>query len=209
MKRLIAIVILICCLSVACLAFETVEAGFSISVDRLRALLAPDGRWAASVDAYMLTALDDVWRMETRLGFDFAHMAPSATIGFRDQVSESFLLEADVTLQWRPRHGIIAWIDTGIRYHPLITERSRLILETFPIRWQIISVDHRYFPIPELRLAGTFGAMLLLEQGGFVGEAITVQGYKIEHRRLPFSLFVGNEWYLTVADFATRIGYQW
>jgi len=209
MRHVAAVLLMGCLLSMACLGFEIVEAGFCISIDRLKTLISPTGRWEASANAYMLTALDEAWRMEMGLGFDFAHMAPSATLGFRDQATDTFLWEADATLQWVSRHGLVAWIDTGARYHPSITDRSRLILETFPIRWQIISIDHRYFPIPEFHFALTIGATLLLEQGGFIGEAVTIEGYKIDHRRLPFSLFVGNEWYLTVSEFATRIGYEW
>jgi len=189
-------------------ALGLTEIGVRVSIDRLATLTSATGIWQANVRAYVRTALDDVWCMDMGLGFDFARMAPSATIGLRRGVLQDIVLEGDVTLAWIPRHGIVAALDTGVGYYPQISERGQLILETFPMHWQIVSVDHRYIPVPELRLSFALGANLLLEQSGYFGEVITVEGYKIENRRLPFSLFVGNGWYLTAARFTTLVGYE-
>lgn len=188
-------------------AFDLEEIGLRVSIDRLATATSATGAWHASVRGYVRTALDSVWCMDTGLGFDFVERAVFGTIGFRRDVLKNLVVEGDVTLQWIPRRGVTGAIDAGICYAPQISERGQLILETFPVHWQLISVDHRYIPVPELHLAFTVGANLLLDQGGFFGEAITVEGYKIEHRRLPFSLFVGNGWYLTMAQFTTRVGY--
>ncbi len=156
----------------------------------------------------MQTEMDAVWRMESSIGFDFAKLAPSASIGLLASILNDMDLDGSLVLQWIPRIGITATLDTGIRYQPRMSDRARWILEVTPIRWDVVSIDHSYFPIPRINLSMTIGGVMLLEQGGFFGESVTIQGYKIESRRLPFSLFIGNGWYLTAGQLTTRVGYR-
>jgi len=135
-------------------------------------------------------------------------MSPVASIALLRSFGDSMLVEADLALKWIPRYGIVGTIDTGFGYYPMISEQSQLILEMYPIRWQVISVEHRYIPIPQINLAMTVGAAMLLNQGGFFGGAVTFEAYKVDDRRLPFSLFVGNGWYFTAGQFTTRAGYR-
>lgn len=208
MKRIAVLFLMLVLFSGYCGAFELVEFGFQVNIDRLATVNSNTGKWHASVEAYLQMELDAIWRIETGIGFDFARLAPSGSIGFLRAVLDEMYLESDLVLQWIPRHGIVATIDTGIRYSPQISETGRLIVETYPIQWQIISIDHRYFPIPEFNLSLTIGGALLLDQGGFFGEIVTIEAYKIEDRRLPFSLFVGNGWFLTAGQLTTRFGYR-
>jgi len=207
-RKAMALAATVFLVSVSCFAFTMTEFGFHINLDRLAAANAPSGRWHASIKAYMQTEIDDIWRMESGIGFDFAEYSPFASIGFLASILTETDVCADLVLQWIPRFGIAATIGTGIRYQPQLSEKSRLILETYPVMWSIISVDHRYIPIPEIDLSLTIGAVLLLDQGGFFGEAMTVEAYKIEAYRLPFSLFVGNGWFLTAGQLTTRAGYR-
>ncbi len=208
MRRWFVVILLLGTLSVGAQAFGIREFGFRVSIDRLATLASPSTAWHATVEAYLKTQLDVVWQVETGIGFDFARLAPSGSIGFLRSALADMELVGDVVLQWIPRFGIQASIDTGIRYHPTITDRSRLLLETYPIHWQVISVEHRYYPVPEFDPAVTIGGVLLLEQGGFFGETVTIDAYKIADRRLPFSLFIGNDWYLTAGELTTRFGYE-
>ncbi len=189
-------------------AFGIAEIGLCVSIDRLEALTSAAGAWHVTLRAFVRTELDAVWTMDLGLGLDVARMAPAVTIGLSRDLLQSVFVAAGLGLEWVPRYGIAAALDTGLCYHPTISEGGQLILETFPVHWQIVSVDHRYVPVPELRLSFALGANLLLEHGGRFGEVLTIEGYKIEDRRLPFSLFVGNGWYLTLAEFTTRVGYE-
>jgi len=189
-------------------AFPLNEFGFHVNLDRLTSASSTTGRWHASIEAYVQTEIDDVWRMESGIGFDFASLAPSASIGLLASTLKDMDLNGDLILRWIPRHGIVATLDTGIRYQPRVSDKARWIFEIVPIRWNIISIDHSYFPVPRIDLSLTIGGVMLLEQGGFFGETITIEAYKIENRRLPFSLFVGNGWYLTAGQLTTRVGYR-
>lgn len=193
---------------VSCHAVSVREVGFHVHLDRLGMLDTRGGRWHASVEVYLQTELDAVWHVENGLGFDFSEMSPVASIGFLRSFGDSLLVEGELDLKWIPRHGIVGTIDTGFRYAPMISETTELILETYPIQWQVISVEHRYIPIPQINLSLTIGAAMLLNQGGFFGQTVTIEAYKTTARRLPFSLFVGNAWYLTAGQFTTRIGYR-
>ncbi len=208
MQRFIVLILVFVLLPLRCHAFTVKEFGFHVNIDRLATMSSNTGRWHASVEAYLQMELDTVWRVETGIGFDFARLAPSGSIGFLRTILDEMYLEGDLVMQWIPRHGIVAAIDTGIRYSPEMSEESRLIVEVCPIQWQIISIDHRYFPIPEFNLSLTIGGALLLDHGGFFGETVTIEAYKIEDRRLPFSLFVGNGWYLTAGQLTTIFGYR-
>jgi len=208
MRRVTVLILVLVLLPLSCYAFAMKEFGFHVNLDRLATMNSSTGRWHASVEAYVQTEFDAIWRMETGIGFDFAKLAPSFSIGFLAAVFDEMDLDGDLILQWIPRFGVAATIDTGIRYHPQITEKSRLIVEVYPIKWQVISVDHRYFPIPEFDLSLTIGGVMLLDQGGFFGETVTIEAYKIETRRLPFSLFVGNGWFLTAGQLTTLFGYR-
>lgn len=208
MRRVLVGIGLALLVSFGCGAFELLEFGFHVNLDRLATMNSNTGKWHASVEAYLQMELDAVWRTEAGIGFDFARLAPSGSIGFLRTVLDEMYLEGDLVLQWIPRHGIVATLDTGIRYHPAISEMSRLIVEVYPIQWQIISIDHRYFPVPEINLSLTIGGAMLLEQGGFFGETVKIEAYKIEDRRLPFSLFVGNDWFLTAGQLRTIFGYR-
>lgn len=208
MRRLAVLILVLVLLPFSCHAFALKEFGFHVNLDRLATMSSGSGRWHASIEAYVQTELDTIWRVETGIGFDFARLAPSFSIGFLAAIFDEMDLDGDLILQWIPRHGIVGTIDTGIRYHPQITEKSCLIIEIYPIKWQVISVDHSYFPIPELDLALTIGGVMLLDQGGFFGETVTIEAYKIETRRLPFSLFVGNGWFLTAGQLSTLVGYR-
>jgi|GEM_PF-2469946 len=208
MRRLTVLIAVLALISISCFAFTLKEFGLHVNLDRLAAASSTSGRWHASIKAYMQTTIDDVWRMETGIGFDFAKLAPSGSIGFLAAIRDDLDLDGDLVLQWIPRYGITATIDTGIRYQPQLTEKSRLILEVYPITWQVISVDHRYIPIPEFDLSITIGGVMLLDQGGFFGESITIEAYKIDSHRLAFSLFVGNGWFLTAGQLTTRVGYR-
>jgi hypothetical protein len=208
LRRWFVLIVLLSTLSLCAHAFGIREFGFRVSIDRLGTLTAPTNGWHATIEAYLETQLDVVWQVETGIGFDFARMAPSGSIAFLRAGLANMELVGDVVLQWIPRFGIQASIDTGIRYHPMLSDRSRFVLETYPIHWQVISVEHRYYPVPEFNPAVTIGGVLLLEQGGFFGETVTIDAYKIADRRLPFSLFVGNDWYLTAGELTTRFGYE-
>lgn len=207
MRRFVVVILVFILLPVSCHAFALREFGFHVNLDRLAIVNSNTGRWHASIKAYVQTEIDDVWRMETGIGFDFAKLAPSGSIGFLAAIRHDMDLDGDLVLQWIPRYGIAGTIDTGIRYQPQLTEKSRLIVEIYPIKWQIISVDHRYFPIPEFDLSLTIGGVMLLDQGGYFGETVTIEAYKIDTRRLSFSLFVGNGWFLTAGQLTTRVGY--
>lgn len=207
MRRLLAIFLIVICVSSSCGAFAWKEFGFHVNLNRLATSSASTGRWHASVKAYMQTEIDAVWRMESSIGFDFARLAPSASIGLLASILNDMDLDGDLIMQWIPRLGIVATLDTGIRYQPPMSDRARWVLEITPVRWDIISIDHSYFPIPRLNLSMTVGGVMLLEQGGFFGESVTIQAYKIETRRLPFSLFIGNGWYLTAGQLTSRVGY--
>lgn len=208
MKRIVVLFLMLILFSGYCCAFELLEFGFCVNIDRLATMSSNTGKWHANVETYLQMELDTVWRVETGIGFDFARLAPSGSIRFLRTVLDEMYLEGDLVMQWIPRHGIVATIDTGIRYSPEMSEESRLIVEVYPIQWQIISIDHRYFPIPEFNLSLTIGGALLLDRGGFFGETVTIEAYKIEDRRLPFSLFVGNGWFLTAGQMRTIFGYR-
>jgi len=211
--RRVAIGTLTLCVILATLAlpagaFGIAEIGLHVSIDRLETLTSTTGAWHATVRAFVRTELDAVWTMDMGLGLDVARMAPAVTLGLNRDLLQNLFVAADLTLQWIPRYGIAAALDTGLCYHPTVSDGGQLVLETFPVHWQIVSVDHRYVPVPELLLSFALGANLLLEHGGAIGEVLTIEGYKIEDRRLPFSLFVGNGWYLTLAQLTTRVGYE-
>lgn len=210
MRRLtgLILVLVLLPLPLSCFAFALTEFGFRVNLDRLATLNSDTGQWHASVEAYLQTELDAVWQMGTGIGFDFSELAPTASIGFLRSITDTLFVDAAFILKWIPRYGIVGTIDTGMGYYPMISEQGQLILEIYPIQWQVISVDHRYIPIPQINLALTMGAVMLLDQGGFFGETVTIEAYKVEHRRLPFSLFVGNEWYLTVGQLTSRFGYE-
>lgn len=208
MRRLVIVILALILIPASCYAVSVREFGFHINLNRLGTLSTNTGRWHASVEVYLQTELDSVWQVKSGLGFNFAEMAPVVSIGFSRSITDTMLVEADLALKWIPRYGIVGTIDTGFRYYPMISEQSQLILEMYPIRWQVISVKHRYVPIPQINLALTVGAAMLLDQGGFFGEAVTIEAYKIEDRRLPFSLFVGNGWYLTAGQLTTIFGYR-
>jgi hypothetical protein len=208
MRRLAVLIAVLALVPISCFAFTLKEFGLHVNLDRLAAASSTSGRWHASIKAYMQTTIDDVWRMETGVGFDFSNYSPSASIGFLASVLTETDLNGDLVLQWIPWNGIAATINTGIRYQPQLSEKSRLIVEVYPITWEVISVDHRYIPIPEFDLSLTIGGVMLLDQGGFFGGSITVEAYKIDSHRLPFSLFVGNGWFLTAGQLTTRIGYR-
>jgi hypothetical protein len=206
MRRFTVLILVLILVPVSCLSFTLKEFGFRVNLDRLATLSTNTGRWHASVAAYIQIELDSVWQVKTGIGFDFAKMAPVASIGLLRSITDSMLIEADLSLKWIPRYGVVGIIDTGMSCYPMISGQSQLIVEVYPIRWQVISVEHRYIPVPELNLALTIGVAMLLNQGGFFGETVTIDAYKVAHRRLPFSLFVGSGWYLTAGQLTTRVG---
>ena len=208
MRRFAALILVLVLVPVSCFAVAVKEFGFHVNLDRLGALDASTGYWNASIEAYVQTELDDAWRVNTGLGFDFARLAPLGFIGVQRSITNDMTIDADLTLKWIPRHGIVGTIDTGFRYAPMISEKSQLILEAYPIQWQVISVEHRYIPIPQINLSLAIGAAMLLNQGGFFGQTVTIEAYKVDGRRVPFSLFVGSGWFLTAGQFTTRVGYQ-
>jgi hypothetical protein len=207
LRRLVVVGMSVGVLSMGAQAFAIRGFGFHVNINRLATSASPATSWHATLQAYLVTDLDPVWRVETGLGFDFDRLAPSGSIGFLRAVSDDLDVVSNVVLEWIPRVGIQASIDAGIRYDPLISDRASLILETYPIHWDVISVEHRYYPVPTFDPAVAIGGAYLLEHGGFFGETVTIDAYKIRDRRLPFSLFIGNDWYLTAAVLTTRFGY--
>lgn len=207
MRRAIGMLLLIVALSpVLSYGFEVTEFGIHINLDRLTKRSTEIGRWHASVDVYVQQQLDPIWRMESAIGYDFADRSPFASVGFLRPVLEEMYVEADLVLQWVPQHGFVGMINTGMRYHPMISDSSRLILETYPVRWGFVSVNHRYSLLPAFDLSLKVGLVMVLEHGGFFGETVTISAIKVKGSRLPFSLFIGNDWYLTVGQLTTVIG---
>jgi len=158
MGRLTTVILVLILIPASCYAVSVREFGFHVNLDRLGTLGTNIGRWHAFVEVYLQTELDSVWQVRNGIGFDFSEMSPVASIGLLRSFGDSILVEADLALKWIPRYGVVGIIDTGFRYYPMISEQSQLILEMYPIRWQVISVEHRYIPIPQINLAMTVGA---------------------------------------------------
>jgi hypothetical protein len=207
MRRFAILILAFVFVPISCYAFSLTEFGVRVSVNRLAKQGSDMDRLQASAEIYLQSELDAVWQMKTGIGFDLASLAPFGTVGILRSIFDELYVEGDLVLKWIPHYGIVGTIDTGILYQPEISETIRLILEAYPITWQVISIDHRYFPIPQFHLSLTMGAVMSLEHGGFFGETVTIESYKIEDRRLPFSLFVGNGWYLTPGKLTTIIGF--
>lgn len=206
MRRLVMVLLILILLPVISFGFEVTEFGMHVNLDRLTKRSTEIGRWHASLDVYVQQQLDPIWRMESAVGYDFADRSPFASVGFLRPVMDEMFVEADLILQWVPHHGFIGMVNTGMRYHPMISDSSRLILEAYPIQWGFVSVNHRYSLLPTLDPSFKMGLALVLEYGGFIGETVTISAYKVKGSRLPFSLFVGNDWYLTVGQLTTVIG---
>jgi len=206
MRRALIVILMMVLVSVCSYGFEVAEYGIHINIDRLTKRSTEIGQWHASVDVYVQQQLDVLWRMESALGYDFSDRSPFASVGFLRPVLDEMYVEADLVLQWVPHHGFIGMINTGMRYHPMISESSRLILEAYPIQWGFVSVNHRYSLLPAFDPSFKMGLALVLEHGGFFGETVTISAYKVKGSRLPFSLFIGNDWYLTAGQLTTVIG---
>jgi len=91
---------------VSCFAVALKKFGFHVNLDRLGALDSSTEYWNASIEAYAQTELDDVWRVNTGLGFDFARLAPLGFIGVQRSITNNMIIDADLTLKWIPLHGI-------------------------------------------------------------------------------------------------------
>jgi hypothetical protein len=207
MRRLIAMGLLLVTVSICADAFSIREIGVCVRIDRLERLDAPATTWHAILHASVGVELDPVWGAEVGLGFDVARVVPSGSIGFVRLLTKDLSVVGDMTMEWVRGSGIQAAIDTGIRYEPLISAQSRLLLAVAPIHWDMISLNHRYYPIPAFSPAVTIGGAYLLSRGGFLGQSITIDAYELQDRRVPFSLFIGNDWYLTVGQLTTSFGY--
>ena len=205
MRRALIVILMMVLVPVSCYGFEILEYGIHINIDRLTKRSTETGRWHASIDVYIQRELDASWRMESGLGYDFADSSPFASVGFLRTILEEMYAEADFVLEWVPHHGFVGAVNTGMRYHPMIEERTRLILEAYPIQWGFVSVNHRYSLLPVINPSLKVGLVLVLEHGGFFGETVTITAQKVE-RRLPFSLFIGNDLYLTAGQLTTAIG---
>ena len=92
---------------VSCFAVALKKFGFHVNLDRLGALDSSTEYWNASIEAYVQTELDDVWRVNTGLGFDFARLAPLGFIGVQRSITNNMTIDADFTLKWIPRHGSV------------------------------------------------------------------------------------------------------
>ncbi|MBE0635619.1 hypothetical protein IH601_06465 [Candidatus Bipolaricaulota bacterium] len=207
MRRVVMLILAVVIVSLCCYGFDVTEYGVHINLNRLTKRSTETGRWHASVEVYVQQELDAVWRMESGLGYDFADSSPFASVGFLRSLMEEMYVEADFVLQWVPRHGFVGAVNTGMRYHPMIADRTRLILEAYPVQWGFVSVNHRYSLLPVISPSFKVGLVMLLEHGGFFGETVTIAAQKVE-RRLPFSLFIGNDYYLTAGQLTTVIGYR-
>jgi len=158
-------------------------------------ILIPASCYAAAVNEFGFHVnLDRLGTLSTNVGLWHA--------------SVEVYLQTELDSVWQVRNGL------GFDFSEMSPVASIALLRSFGDSMRV-EADLALKWIPRYGIVGTidtgFGyypmiseqSQLILEMG-----AVTFEAYKVDDRRLPFSLFVGNGWYFTAGQFTTRAGYR-